>query len=272
MSYIGVLGPEGTFSEIAAKMFLDKSNNKYDFKMKFYPTITKVIKSVEYECDLAIVPIENSLDGYVENSIDSLLKFDFKIIDEIKLPIQFAFVSNNSKIQNLKNIYVQFKVQGQCINFLEKNDYLKVTTTHSNTESLELVSSSKSTCVGGIIPKHLLDDSLKEFPLTINNITDSDNNITRFVVISPNLSNTNLKSKMMICIEEIDNNPGELMKILKKIYEFDINIISIISRPTRNCLGTYDFILELDISGTKDVNDLLKILNDFCKLVIIGYY
>lgn len=272
MSYIGVLGSKGTFSEIAAKTFLNNSNNKHNFDIKFFPTITEVIKSVLYECDLAIVPIENSLDGYVEYSIDSLLKFDLKIIDEIKLPIQFAFISNNSKIQELKNVYVQFKVQGQCINFLEENGYLKVITTYSNTESLEMVSSSESKCIGGIIPTHLLESVREQFPLTINNITDSDDNITRFAVISSNLSKSNSGSKMMICIKEVKNNPGELMRILQKIHEFDINIMSIISRPTRNCLGTYDFILELDISKMKEVDDLLITLQKLCNLVILGYY
>ena len=118
MNKIATLGPAGTFSELATKKYIEKINK--NMEIAFYPTITKVFKAIGEECELGIIPIENTLDGYVQLVLDLLAQTDLQIIYELVIPIEFSFVGNALDIVDIKSIYAQFKTQGQCYNFLEQ--------------------------------------------------------------------------------------------------------------------------------------------------------
>jgi prephenate dehydratase len=99
MNSIAVLGPENTFSEIAARKFVERQAD--EISIEFFPTIKRVIDAVGHRCAYAIVPIENMIDGYVQQTLDLLLHGRLTIIDEILVPIEFAFVANARSIDRV---------------------------------------------------------------------------------------------------------------------------------------------------------------------------
>ena len=120
MKKIAVLGPKGTYSDIACKQYL--KNNNLDYEIIYCPSILKVCQAVDNEI-LAIIPFENTLDGFVIESMDQIILHSYNVISQVKLDIDFAFVTNAKKIEDVKECYVQFKAYGQCLDFISKYDF-----------------------------------------------------------------------------------------------------------------------------------------------------
>jgi len=273
MNRIATLGPAGTFSELAAKKYIKTFDKSAE--ITFYPTITRVFNSIGKECELGIIPIENTLDGYVQLTLDLLSQTDFNIIYELVVPIQFSFVSNTLDISDIKKVYVQFKTQGQCYNFLEQRTKAKIITTESNGESFEKVERG---ILGqaAIIPRHMLNTSNK-FPFNIENVTDSEENETRFIVLSKDAIKYDINRQYktsIIIMDAIDNKPGALSKILNEFSEKNINLTSIMSRPTKKALGKYYFFIDIDghYPEEKSVKQAIDKISKGNMVKILGSY
>ena len=103
MKKIACLGPEGTYSDVVCK----KINNGKE--IVYYPSIIKAIDSVDDDT-IAVVPFENTLDGFVMETLDRIINHNLTIRKQMKLDIDFAFVSNTSKIEDVKEVYCQFRL------------------------------------------------------------------------------------------------------------------------------------------------------------------
>jgi prephenate dehydratase len=249
---LATLGPAGTFSELAAKKYIECINDSME--IKFYPTITKVFNAIGKECDFGIIPIENTLDGYVQVVLDLLAQSDLKIVKELVIPIQFAFVGNGLDISDIKKIYAQFKTQGQCYNFLEKLTDAKIITTESNGESFEAVHQGKLG-EGAIIPQYILNTK-DTFSLKVESVTDSKDNHTRFIVLSRNEEQFQIEKAYktsIVIMDAKDDKPGILARVLNEFASKNINLTSIISRPTKVALGKYYFFI--DVEGHYAIDD-----------------
>ncbi len=268
---MAVLGPKGTFSESALKKYLTMCNKS--FEIEFYNSIPATFLSVGEECEIGIVPVENTLDGYVQRSLDMLLEQDLHIIDEVIIPIKFSLISNVKEITEIKKVFVQFKANGQCLKFLNSLKDVQIVTTQSNTESYELFKNEvENSCA--IIPYNMLKDNGFFY---IEDVTDSTNNFTRFFVVQKEDSNVIYRSKnikvSLFILSSVDK-PGLLYSILEKFYKNKINLCSIISRPTKKNLGTYNFYIEL--SGELEEksiieNTLIELKQDY-SLKVLGIY
>ena len=268
MKKIACLGPEGTYSDIVSKRF---SDGKY--QIEYYPSIIKAIDKVSDDT-IAIVPFENSLDGFVMESLDKIIKNRLTIRSQMKLDIDFAFVANSEKIEDIKEVYSQFKSYGQCLEFIENNEFT-VIKTESNIESLNrLLKSGKE--YGAIVPSHVLDDY--KFPLVIHHIADSKNNETRFFVLDNNkeLNKFDDDFDVSIVITSISDRPGILFEILKGFYDNKINLKSILSRPDKTGMGRYNFFIEFSILKDQR-NAFYKAIKNYSiddnfKIIVLGVY
>lgn len=272
MRKISVLGPKGTFTELAAKKYIELTKN--DGQIVFYPTITKVFNSIGKDCEYGIIPIENTLDGYVQLSLDLLTHTELQINNELVIPIQFAFVGNVADISEIKKIYAQFKTQGQCCKFIEQLSDVKIITTDSNGESYEcLKNAEKGT--GAIIPQYILNTE-NTFPLKINNVTDSEKNETRFLVLSRHSEDfgREKKYKTSIVVYDVTNQPGSLTKVLNEFSEKGINMSSIMSRPTKEALGKYLFFIDIDghYPMEEKVREAISRISERTIVKILGSY
>lgn len=275
MKKIATLGPAGTFSELAVNKYIEKRN--IDAEVVFYPTIAKAFKAAGEQCQLGVVPIENTLDGYVQPALDLLSKTDFKIIDEIIIPIQFSFVGNSESLSDVEKIYVQFKTQGQCCDFLEQfNDNVKIITTESNGESFDRAKNG-TVHEAAIVPQHVLTKDVR-FPCEIENVTDSKENETRFIVVSEKAAKGSYckekKYKTSLIIVQTEDKPGFLVNILNEFASRNINLMFILSHPNKKMLGKYYFIIDVEGNYLEDmeVKEAIDNIARNNKVKILGTY
>lgn len=285
---IGILGPEGTFSDKAYMEYEKKIGQQ--LQGQYFQTIDDVFGAVcssdgtmdEELCQLAIVPIENTLDGYVQRTLDLLLEKDVCVVDENKVAVQFSLVGNVSSLEEISTLYVQFKANGQCRQFINSLKGAKIISTESNMESYYKLGDEKG--AAAIVPHHI---ALKEKDrFVVENVTDSDHNHTRFLVIKkgqatdnkatnqPTNPNIKVRVRVPIYVMPVEDRPGMLFEILKDFNDRKINMISIMSRPTKHELGTYNFYIEIDGSMEK-LDVILDTLQEIKKnndVKILGIY
>ena len=118
----------------------------------------------------------------------------------------------------------------------------------------------------------------EEYGFGIENVTDSENNYTRFLVVeslnSNNKFNLNDNIKISLYIIEAKDKPGMLFNILKEFSDKNINIVSIMSRPTKKSMGRYNFFIELDAKA-KDrdlIIETIDRINEELNVKILGIY
>ena len=272
MSCIATLGPVNTFSEIAAQKFIKETN--IDFSINLYPTIKKVFEAVGKGCEIGIVPIENMAEGYVQQTLDFLLHSGFIVIHELLLPIQFSFAANCARIEQVDKIYAQFVTQGQCCEFLDNLQGIEIITTQSNGTSLEKLKKGIKN-EGAIIPNHSISFK-NSFSFIIDDVTDYKNNQTRFIVFSRDdqmVCSERKEYKTSIVIVNSTDRPGVLSEILNAFAEKKINLVSIISRPTKTVIGKYHFFV--DIEGYYQdpcVRDALDEIKEHNEVTILGSF
>lgn len=291
---IAVLGPQGTFSDKAYLEYRKHCENTgADFdelEPVYFPTIDDVFYAVcpedeatagnrdEDICTLGIVPIENTLDGYVQRTLDLLLERDVYILDENKVSVQFALVGNVNQLSEIKKLYVQFKANGQCRRFINSLNGVEIITTDSNMESYYKIGNEAG--AAAIVPKHIADEEKDRF--VIENVTDADKNHTRFVVFKCGAfdeqnvakSDAECKVRIPVYIMPSTDRPGILFEILKGFYEKQVNLISIISRPTKQKMGTYNFYLEIDglYEQLDEILGILRQIQVHNDIKILGVY
>ncbi len=261
---IGILGPKGTFSEVA---FLQYKKENPQAKAIYFQTLEETTKSLQ-TLDKIIVPLENTLEGYVQQMIDFLISNEVYIEQELFVYVQFALVYKKQP-SDIKNIYVQFAAKGQCQQYIETLNQINLTLTHSNTQSYKLYHEG-SLEDAAIVPTHLvssLDHHL--------NVTDSKQNYTRFMVISKQQSiyqNKSLKVSLVV-IPTIDR-PGLLYDILSVFKKAHINLTSIMSRPQKNMMGKYFFFIEFDANNHvyDEIDSLIQTTKDAYTIKILGIY
>ena len=282
---IGLLGPKGTFCYRACRNYIKNSAGMGgigDAEMVYYPTIDEVF--LNSECELGIVPVENTLDGYVQRTLDLLLTQDVYVFDEIILPVQFSMIAKAESTDEIKKLYVQFKANGQCRDFINSLNGVSIVSTQSNMESYYKMCEDEYG-TAAIVPAHIVDDSKYEHPddskkLIIDNVTDAKHNSTRFVVFTRDKQNVKKyvnqygKSvRVSVYIMPNTDRPGILYEILKIFHDKNINLISIMSRPTKLELGTYNFYIEIEDSPEKEdiIMQALDMISRDNRIKIVGY-
>ena len=261
---LAVLGPSGTYTCIASEQLKSK------YELELYPSIFKSILAIDDTTD-ALIPLENTLDGFVFEGLDAITKYGYHIVEQVKLDVGFNFVSD-VPLNQIKTVYVQFKAHGQCLEFLNENDF-DLYITQSNMESLELFLKNKD-CSAAIIPTHI---DTSGYRYVVKNVTDSLKNETRFVRVTKKLGTVLEDEKLMgsLLVTPINDRAGLLYDILKVFSNYNLNLKSIVSRPRRDVIGRYSFYIEFDIlkENIEVINKIISELeNDFNKVKVIGIY
>lgn len=252
MEKIVVLGPSGTFSEKALYTYME--NKKVNLLPIYKSTLEQVLTTVNDKDVMGIIPIENTLDGFLGLVLDKLLEYDLQIIDELVLPVNYSYVSNYS-IEEVEKIYVQFKAKPQCDKFLHNKSCI---ITSSNIESLNLLNDSNEK-YGAVIPIDI--DS--KFSIKVNHIEDNQDNRTRFVIIRKQSHNFTCQEniKVSCCICPTADKPGVLVDVLNVFCKMGINLNFIMSRPNKNNLGKYYFFIDFLVKNKEEIYELNQVMN-----------
>lgn len=243
---IGYLGPSGTFSHQAALEYTGGTDPLVE-----YPTIYSLIRAVdEGSLQQAIVPIENSIEGSVTVTLDTLaLEADVYIVAEHILKVrENLLVKKGAKKNQIREITSHPQPIGQCSRLLNREfEHVKITFSDSTAAAAKTAESADGSiaCIG---PAGLAD--LYDLEILIPDCSDEDNNSTRFVVIAKHPCLTVTKRDKSSIAFTLDNKPGCLFHALELIASSNINMLKIESRPMKDALGKYIFFI--DIEGNID--------------------
>ncbi|MBT7483497.1 prephenate dehydratase [Candidatus Peregrinibacteria bacterium] len=269
---IGSLGPNLTFSSIAAETWRGKRKNK----IVFFTNITAVAKAVaQGKINEAVLPIENRLQGNVRETMDVLFKKDVHIIGEFSVPIhhQMAVLPGGKKA-DIKNVMSHPQALSQCGKFLRK-EFPNATWATSNSTAAAFDHVQKTNDKHTAAIGHLVAAKHYKFKVIGKNIENDGENETRFVVISKKpLKKVPKKPKTSIVFYFSKDKPGSLFSIFEIFNKLGVNLSHIESRPAPRKLGEYLFYLDFEGnankgSGKKAVDAVRKIVKG---MKVLGVY
>ena len=247
---VGYLGPKGTFSEKAGRLYIRKRN----VELIPFDTIFDLISSVNRKnIDECIVPIENSVEGSVSTTLDLLVKSEkIFIFQEIDLEITHSLIAKKGvKIKDITDVISHQQALAQCREFIRKK--LKNVRTHSAQSTAKAMEMVRDDFVFGDDKKHVLaaigaKESAKNYRLKViyENINDFSKNVTRFVVLSKKDHKKTGPDKTSIAFSSHRDRPGALYDILYEFAKRKINLTKIESRPSKKVMGDYIFFVDLE--------------------------
>ena len=223
------------------------------------------------ECSFGVVPIENSIEGPVGITLDSLAhKFDLKIYKEIIIPInQNLIVNPGCTMDDIEDVYSHAQAIAQCQEFIRENKIQPHYAISTARAAKDIIGYNSKAAIGN---SKIVD--LYGLEILKSNIQDVDNNETRFVVVSKKYHEITGKDKTSIIFSIYEDKPGGLYKILGIFEKNNINLTKIESRPSKKGLGKYLFFV--DFNGHKDEELVKNILNEVEEntyfLKILGSY
>jgi prephenate dehydratase len=251
MKKLAFLGPHGTNSEEAAIYMANLRQEKMN--LVAYNTIQDAIQAVaQKDVDYCLVPVENSIEGSVRITLDTLAHdVDLMIESELIWSVHNQLLTKNPNAK-IHTIISHIQPLAQC------REYLK---SHYPTAKTESVSSTaraaeKASCYGdgyaAIATKTAAD--LYNLQIIDTDIQDVEDNFTRFILLTNKdkvKKYQDVANMMIIC--QIDGRAGSLYELLGDFACRKVNMTRIESRPARTSLGEYIFFIEIDANVDKDI-------------------
>ena len=262
---IAFLGPEGSFCHLALLKHFGNDVDPIPAK-----TISDAIHILENNrAEFAVVPVENSTEGVVNETLDTLVNSSVKIMGEVILPIRHH-LWGNLKNSTSDKIYGHPQALAQCQKFLREyySDAAEVAV-YSTALGVKKV---KAEGLGLAIGSDLAG-ALYGLEAVAENIQDSTNNQTRFIVLGKKDVKPTGKDKTSMLVMNIPNETGSLVKLLEPFSDLGINISLPSLRPSRD--EAWHYIFYFDLMGHENdskVKEALTILKQFAMVKILGSY
>ncbi|ALF55685.1 prephenate dehydratase [Nostoc piscinale CENA21] len=278
---IAHLGPPGTYAEQAAVLYVNwlTKTTGTEATLCPYPSIAQSLQAVAAgKTQLAVVPVENSIEGSVTMTMDALWQLDsLQIQLALVMPIVHSLISGASGLDTIEKVYSHPQALAQCQNWLGQSlPNVQIIPNNSTTEALQLL---KQDLTAAAIASSRAAQ-LYNLPILAQGINDYPENCTRFWVVSQNnakfeyhINNLN-PTYSSLAFSLPANIPGALIKPLQAFAELGINLSRIESRPTKRSLGEYVFFLDLetDIQQPKMQSALADLIEYIEILKIFGTY
>ena len=248
---IAYLGPKGSFSHHVVQTAFPNE------ELQAFANITDVIKAYEQGLvDYSVVPVENSIEGSVHESLDYLFhQADIQAVAEIVQPIhqQLMTVPGQLKIEKIFS-HPQALAQGK--KFIDEHyPEAQLEVTASTAYAARFIAEHPDQPFAAIAPRN----SAAEYGLELiaEDIQEMEANFTRFWVLGSEIPTIPLQSqteKMSLALTLPDNLPGALYKALSTFAWRGIDLTKIESRPLKTALGEYFFIIDMDYSAKELVH------------------
>jgi prephenate dehydratase len=266
------LGPTGTFSEAAMRLLPELGAGEP------VPTVEDCLDQVRRgDASLALVPFENSLEGSVAGTLDSLADRSaerLQITREVLLPVTFDVMARpGTTLADVRSISTIGPVEAQCRRWLRAElPGLAVTPAPSSASAAQAVAAGQVDAAIG--PAAAAERS--GLAILAEGVGDRSDAVTRFVLVSkpaPPPAPTGNDCTTVVCFEREDH-PGALLEILTEFAVRGVNLTRLESRPTGEGLGNYCFAL--DASGHVSepaMGEALSALHRVCRdVVFLGSY
>jgi prephenate dehydratase len=267
---VAVLGPKGTYSELAA---LKHFREKVEFV--YYQPITEVVRAVvEGEASAGVIPVESLREGSVGETLDALAWMDVKIQAEIVLPISHSLLGvKGAKLESITQVLSHPQALSQCREFLRKHlpnaELIEMTST---AKAAEQVSKLQRLHMAAIGPEILAEYYGLE--ILRRDLQRDEKNLTRFFCLAKSDARRTSHDKTSIVFYTARDRPGILYEILGEFAERKINLTKIESRPSKKALGDYLFFVDFEghreddivkeaFEGVRKKTAMLKILGSY---------
>jgi prephenate dehydratase len=243
------LGPAGTYAEAAALIAQAwlSAQRAVLYQLKPYNSIAATLQALaQGEVALAIVPVENSVEGGVTMTLDSLWQLDqLQIHRALVLPIQHALLSRATSLDQIRQVYSHPQALAQCPQWLAQNlPQADRIAANSTTESMPYLSDPTIAAIASRRAAQIYGEPVLACP-----INDHPDNCTRFIVLSREPSPGGSLTSLALSLKA--NQPGSLLKLLQIFADRNINLSRIESRPSKRSMGDYLFFIDME-ADTRD--------------------
>ncbi|WP_423751073.1 prephenate dehydratase [Salinirarus marinus] len=232
------LGPAGTYSHRAARAVADE--------VTFTESVTAIVEAVaDGEYDRGVIPIENSIEGSVTETLDALADFDVSVVEEIVTPIRHALLAQDSDFDVVAS---HSQALAQCRTYLEtEHPAAKLEAVASTARGVERARGDPN--VAAIGHPDNADDTIQ---VLAEDIQDRSSNATRFFVIAPVSERSDAGGKSTVIVNPNANYPGLLLELLEAFADRNVNLSRLESRPTGDRLGDYLFHIDFEAGFYED--------------------
>ncbi len=276
---IAFLGPEGSYSHLAAKEFLKteatekKLPGQWDECVPFrnFPEVLAAVENGRVEA--AAIPIENSIQGGVSQNLDLLQEANgLFAVKALTLRVDHRLVYKQGvKLSEIGRVYSHRQALDQCAAYLSKElPFASLRETESTGFGISRAmedESGKSAAIAGAHVENLRGG----FVMGEECISDEKNNYTHFLLIKKGEESRPNASERVFFSAVCPHRPGSLLELLHLIAKYGINMTKIESRPVKNRPGDYRFFIEADCDiASSEVAEMLSAIEENtleCKLL-----
>jgi len=258
---IAYLGPEASFTHQAAEA-------KFGAMSTYLPmaSIQGIFREVDNgTAKFGVIPIENSSNGIVSDTISCLDEYNLKIIAEVMIDVHLAFATLNEDIEKITKIYSKDIAFGQCRNFLADLglDDVELIPVESTAKAAKLALKDETSAA--LCPS--VAAKINNLPVRFENIEDNTNNRTRFFIIS-NFENTASGNDKTSLLVKLLNKPGSLVDFLNHFEKAEVNLSKIKSHIVEG-----ESIFFIEFQGHKDDENVKPVLEEMKKEIkVLGSY
>ncbi|MEM2936022.1 MAG: prephenate dehydratase [Candidatus Bathyarchaeia archaeon] len=262
-------GEIGAYSEDAVYSFFGSS-----VEVKPCKNLSDVFESVEAgDAEYGVVPVENSIEGSVNQTYDLFLEHNLKVWGEIVLKIVHCLITNpKTELDSIEVVYSHPQALAQCRGFLERLG-CEVIPTYDTAGSVKMMKEKGLLGAGAIASERAAE--IYGMKVLAKGIADNPNNYTRFFVLSKIDAPPTGRDKTSI-IFSTKHVPGALYRALEEFALRDINLTKIESRPTKKTPWEYNFYLDFEghrsearcqeaLKGLRKKSAFIKVLGSYPK-------
>jgi chorismate mutase/prephenate dehydratase len=260
-------GERGAYSESAVYQF-------FGSKVLVQPCkdFRDVFEGVKHqEVQAGVVPVENSLEGSINQNYDLFFSYDLKVRGEVIVRVEHCLIVNPcTKMSQIKAVYSHPQALAQCRSYLEKAKW-EIIPTYDTAGSVKIIKEQELTNAAAIASQRAAE--LYGMKILARDIADNKENFTRFFVLSPEDTTPTGKDKTSI-IFSAKHEPGSLYNALGEFAKRKINLTRIESRPTKKTAWEYNFYLDFEGHRTEpQCAEALKALEKHVIFVkVLGSY
>ena len=261
-------GTEGAYSQAAMEMYFGKDTNSFHVQ-----TFRDAMEAIEEgSADFAVLPIENSSAGAVNEVYDLLVEFENYIVGEVVLPINHTLSGvKGTTLDQIERVYSHPQALMQSAKFLDAHrDWQQISVSNTAAAAKKVLKeqdhSQAAVCSAYAAQVYGLS-------VLAEDINDETNNVTRFIIVTNQKIFTPDASKISICFE-LPHQSGSLYQILSHFIYNDLNMTKIESRPVEGKSWEYRFFVDfegnLEQPGVK--NAIRGLREEARNLKILGNY
>jgi prephenate dehydratase len=265
--HVAIQGEKGSYHHIAAETYFGSK-----LELVCCETFAAVFDALAHNnADMAVVAVENSTAGSVHSVYDLLLRHDFSITGEVYEQIHNCLIAlPGTGIKDIERVYSHPMALPQCAVFLDSElpraERIEFSDTAASARHIMQTNDKHAAAIASALAAELA-----HLPILRANIEDYSNNVTRFLILSPNHKVAAGANKSSFVLET-PHKPGALVSALTVLADAGINLTKLESRPIPSEPWRYQFLIDVEAAGPKLHKSAKKLKSLGCTTRILGEY